>query len=110
MLLAEGYAATIDDDGDVEWKIEGSRCYLLVLNNGKSILFKTSFRDTDATLQKVNRWNQTKRYSRAYLDEDGDPVLELDLDLVGGATKARIIDYFRTCFASFKAWHEEVVK
>jgi putative serine protease PepD len=38
-------------------------------------------------LATVNGWNQKNRFSRAYLDTEGDPVVESDLDLSGGVTK-----------------------
>ena len=105
----EGYAVSLDDDGDLMWKIEGFRTYLLISDSGEYIQFQTSFEDTEATLETVNAWNQTKRYSRTYLDDDGDPILELDLDLEGGVTHARIVDYLKTCRLSFQSWMNEVV-
>ncbi len=35
--------------------------------------------------KRINTWNQTRRYTRVYLDKDGDPVMEADVDLDGGA-------------------------
>jgi hypothetical protein len=35
-------------------------------------------------LKKVNKWNHSKNFTRAYLDKDGDVILESDLDLDGG--------------------------
>jgi len=109
ILKDEGYAVSIDDDGDLEWKIEGFRTYLLISDDGEYIQFQTSFEDTEATMETVNAWNQSKRYSRSYLDDDGDPILELDLDLEGGVTHARIVDYLKTCRLSFQSWLNEVI-
>lgn len=41
----------------------------------------------------VNAWNQAKRGSRAYLDEDGDVALEADLYLRGGVTRDTIVEF-----------------
>jgi len=41
----------------------------------------------------VNAWNQAKRGSRAYLDEDGDVALEADLYLRGGVTRDTIAEF-----------------
>jgi hypothetical protein len=60
-------------------------------------------------LKDVNEWNRTKRYSRSYLDEEGDPFLELDLDLAGGVLKERIVDFLSTCRQSFLIWYDEVL-
>ncbi|MDY6961645.1 MAG: YbjN domain-containing protein [Pseudomonadota bacterium] len=38
------------------------------------------------SLETINNWNRDKRFSRAYLDETGDAVIEMDLDMVAGVT------------------------
>ncbi|MDX2102977.1 MAG: YbjN domain-containing protein [Alphaproteobacteria bacterium] len=38
----------------------------------------------------VNHWNLRERWSRAYIDEDGDPVLEMDINAVGGIGSANL--------------------
>jgi len=111
IMLAEGYnaqALTLDKDGDVVWKLDGYRTNLIIDDDGDSIEFSSAFTDP-STLEKVNAWNRSKRYSRSYLDADGDPVLELDLDLSGGVTQERILDFLRTCELSFEAWRKEVL-
>lgn len=109
LMKAEGYGVRIDEDGDLEWKIDGYRTYMLVADDSESVQFRVGFNDGTATLEKVNDWNSNKRYSTSYLDKEGDPVLELDLDLAGGVTKARMLDYLTTCRVSFEAWVDEVV-
>lgn len=37
-----------------------------------------------APLEKINAWNAGKRYGKVYLDDDGEVVLEYDLNLTGG--------------------------
>ena len=109
ILKEEGYAVSTDQDGDLLWKIEGYRTYLIVSDKGQYVQFQSSFEETEATIEKVNEWNKTKRYSRSYLDDDQDPILELDLDLEGGITRARINSFLKTCAVSFKGWLKEVV-
>ena len=109
LMAEEGYSTSIDKDGDIVWKIEGFKSYLFILDDGAALQFHSSFINDGATLKKINEWNQSKRYSRSYLDDDGDPTLELDLDLAGGITRERIKDYLKTCRASFNAWYAEVV-
>ena len=72
--------------------------------------FYVTFSDVDVTLATANEWNKTKRYSRTYLNEDGNPCLELDLDLVGGVSKERILGFLTTCRASFQLWFVEVLQ
>lgn len=78
---------------------------------GTLIISKTSLQyfaaargDGDQVLAKVNKWNQDKKYSRSYVDKDNDPILELDLDMAGGVTFARVEDYLVTVTKSLMAW------
>ncbi len=107
----EGYAVEPDKDNDLIWKIEGTKCLLMTSDSkGSTIVFRTSFRTKKVTLEAINEWNKSKRYSRSYLDKDGEPVLQLDLDLAGGITKDRILDFLSTCKASLNAWIKEVIQ
>lgn len=63
--------------------------------------------DDPPSLERVNEWNRKKRFSRAYLDEEGDPVLEADLDLAGGVADGAIrafLDLFEENLRAFAAW------
>ena len=45
------------------------------------------------TLDRINEWNRTKRFGRAFLDKENDPILEMDVDLDdGGLSRALFID------------------
>jgi hypothetical protein len=83
---------------------------LFVTDNNQSIKFYSSFKSEDVTLSKVNNWNKSKRLSNSYLDDNGHPVLELELDITGGVTRDRIADFLKTCRLSFSAWVDEVVQ
>jgi hypothetical protein len=110
IMKAEGYEAVIDKNNVVIWKLEGFKSQLFVAEDSEAVQYHTSFRDGKATLKRVNEWNRTKRFSRTYLDDNGDPHLELDLDLEGGVTVDRLLDFLKTCRASFDAWCKEVVE
>lgn len=44
-------------------------------------------------LERINEWNRGKRFGRAYLDKEDDPILEMDVDLDdGGLSPALFID------------------
>ena len=110
LMSDEGYAVTIDGDGDLIWKIDGYRALMVFGKDHESIQFRAAFGDGNATLRKVNDWNKRVKYSRSYLDNEDNPVLELDLDLAGGVTRARILDFLHTCRISFSAWQSDVVR
>jgi len=109
LMKKNGFAVSIDDDGDILWMVEGYRTSLMISDDKENILFQSSFQDTSATLETVNNWNRSKRYSRTYLDDENDPILESDLDLEGGVTHAHVINFIRTCRTSFEAWLNEVI-
>ncbi len=109
LMQGEGYSVTKEGQGII-WKIDGKRSVVLVSQSGNGLLFMTAFSDGNATPEKINAWNKTKRYSRTYLDDEGDPVLEVDLDLEGGVSHARVLDYLKTCRVSLAAWTQEVIR
>jgi hypothetical protein len=45
------------------------------------------------SLDLINQWNRSQRFGRAYLDNEGDPILEMDVDLDdGGLSRLLFID------------------
>ena len=111
IMAAQGYNATqLDEDGDLLGRIEGVPFYIIISQDKHSMVFRYSASGSNATVAKCNQWNLSKKYSRAYMDKDGDPVLELDLDLEGGVTVARIKDYILTCKVSMIVFRQEVVQ
>jgi hypothetical protein len=50
--------------------------------NCTTISFVTGFTDLDnVSLPRINDWNRQNRFARAYLDEERDPMLVMDVDL-----------------------------
>ena len=47
--------------------------------------------DTDA----INDWNRTRRLSRAYLDDENDPILETDLLANAGYNEEQFLEWFK---------------
>ena len=48
---------------------------------------------TPVSLEKLNEWNRSKRFGRAFLDAENDPILEMDVDLDdGGLSQDLFID------------------
>lgn len=59
--------------------------------NCEDLNFYLGFLDIKPTLEEINDWNFNKRFSRAYLDQDKDACVEMDLDLVQGVS-AKYLD------------------
>ena len=66
------------------FQLDGYRVSLLTQTN--NLMLYSGF-TIKADLAKANDWNQKHRFSQAFLDENGDPVVESDLDVSGGVTK-----------------------
>ncbi len=74
-----------------------------------SLQFHLNF-EARPDFQSVNRWNQDNRYGRAFLDDDGHPVLQYDIDLEGGATLELILEAQKTFRALVEDFNESVVE
>jgi hypothetical protein len=102
-LQKEGFAAKLDKDkvGDpmITSGVSGTTFYIYFYNctdhrNCATVTFRSGY-DLKASpgLEKINEWNRDKRFGRAYLDKEDDPILEMDLDLDdGGMSQALFID------------------
>lgn len=104
-LLASGYRAEMKKDGEGDPMImsasSGTKFGVFFYNctnhaNCATVQFHAGF-DTDPgkapSLEKINAWNRTQRFGRAYLDNEGDPVIEMDIDLDdGGMSQPLFLD------------------
>lgn len=106
--IARGYgSATLatqsNGDPQINGKINGISYQVFFRNctentNCEDLNFYLGFLDLKPTLEVINDWNYTKRFSRAYLDPDQDASVEMDLDLVQGVS-AEYLD------AQFNVWN-----
>jgi hypothetical protein len=55
-----------------------------------SIQFYSGFKKPGIAEARISEWNRTKRFGKAYLDKDGDPRLEMDMDVQHGANTEAI--------------------
>lgn len=93
---ARGYGSatlTTQSNGDpqITGKINGIsyQVYFRNCTNGENcedLNFYLGFLDIKPGLEVINDWNYNRRFSRAYLDQDQDACVEMDLDLVEGVT------------------------
>ncbi|MFN3473922.1 MAG: YbjN domain-containing protein [Blastomonas sp.] len=59
----------------------------------KTVQFYFGFNDRkNFALEKLNEWNRTKRFVRAYRDDDNDPVLVMDVDTDKGGVPQAVFD------------------
>ena len=95
MLESMGYEVEHPKEDVLQFAIEGHSA--LVINKKQNIQLYSYFKkQKKMDLKKINEWNATKRFSRAYLDQDGDAVIEWDIDLEGGTTAGALKESIRT--------------
>jgi len=92
---------------------------ILVKINGRSLLL---FNNEDGDLQAyyslsgakldyrdMNTWNREHRLSRAYLDDEMDPVLEADLLANAGLSRRHVTEFFGVFRQSADAFRKFVI-
>ena len=97
-VMNEGYRAKLDTDdyGDpiIFTSMGGWKTAILTYGCNSegcnSIQFRVTFVADDASIEKANEWNNTKRYLRCYVNDEGDMVGEMDVVLVDGAEADQI--------------------
>lgn len=91
ILESRGWPATLIEEDGKDPYIESSRNnlqFLVIFMNCtdnrrcKTLQYYMGFNDAkNLDLERFNEWNKNKRFARAYKDDEGDPVLEMDVDL-----------------------------
>ena len=62
------------------------------------------------SMESINEWNAEKLFSKAYIDEDGDAVLEMTANLYGGVTQINLDDSFDWWKIIIEEFEAEVVE
>lgn len=103
VLQSFGYRAELSKDSGGDPKISSSSgganfsIFFYGCTNGQNcnaISFSSAFDlDPGSNTELMNEWNQKKRYTKAYLDDEQDPVIDMDVYLGDGGVS---IDNFRT--------------
>ncbi len=93
------------EDGDFGFELAGAK--VILFHSGKSMQLYAGFRHS-SSLESMNEWNKGKRFSRANLDDENDPVLESDQDLEGGASIGAVREFIDTFALSVKAFRDHI--
>jgi Putative bacterial sensory transduction regulator len=120
IVKAQGMQAEIKKtEGEpdyIESKHDGLKYLILFMNcndakrDCKTIQFYMGYNDAkDTPLDKLNSWNRDKRFARAYRDDEGDPVLEMDLDLdFNGIPRENVGEALNTWKALMEAFQTHI--
>ena len=111
-----GLIATMDVDGQGDPKVSSrvSDTKFSVYfygcqdnDNCSSILIKAGYDlNNGISALKINEWNREKRFAKAYIDDEGDPFLEMDVNLdfdgVGNKNFEDTLDWWRLLVEDFE--------
>ena len=110
ILKSEGYASVERHDSDgVTFKIEGKIYGLFIMkDNDLKLYYGTS--GIEVSLSTLNTWNRDFRHSRAFNDNEGDPILEADLLADKGLTEAMVKNFIAVFTVSVARFRKDVLK
>jgi hypothetical protein len=119
IVESQGWPATLiakaGDDPYIESNRDGLKFLVLFMNcdenkKCKTLQYYMGFSDAkEVSLDKLNKWNKNKRFARAYKDDEGDPVLEMDVDLdFAGIPRENIGESFNTWASLMDSFREYV--
>lgn len=79
--------------------------------NCASIMFKAGYDlNNGISALKINEWNRDKRFAKAYIDDEGDPFLEMDVNMafdgLGNKNFADDLDWWRLLVEDFEDFIE----
>jgi hypothetical protein len=84
--LAElGYASSSLEENAYRFEADGTK--FVLFNKSEDVQLYAVWDADGTTLERLNEFNRDKRWVKAYLDDEGDPVIEADLDFEGGVTQ-----------------------
>jgi len=117
IVESQGWPAKLiskaDEDPYIESNRNGLKFLVLFMNcedhkNCKTLQYYMGFNDAkDVSLDRLNEWNKEKRFARAYRDDEGDPVLEMDVDLdFAGLPRENIGETFNTWASLMDSYRE----
>ena len=69
-----------------------------------NLMFSARWESDHFTDESMGDWNRKKRFGKAYLDADGNPALELNVNLFGGVSRENLddtFDWWRLLMAEF---------
>lgn len=117
--IAKGYGRAkliTDQDGDpqIVGRMKGTKytVYFYGCENGRNcddILFTAGWSGHRVSMGDINDWNRNKRYGKAYLDDENDPILELAVNLKYGVTSRNLDDTFDWWGVSLEGFEEGVL-
>lgn len=73
------------------------------------IKFGAGWSGETVSLKKINEWNRAKRFGTAYLDKEGDPNVDMAVNLDYGVSVENLEDTFNFWSLILKSFRKEVL-
>jgi hypothetical protein len=109
LLESSGGKGTEKPNNLVIWEFDSSGISAIKISEDQTnIVFLFFDSKIKANPDKLNKWNQEKAFSKAYIDNDGDAFLELDFDFTDGVSEANFLNFLKICQASFWAFIKDM--
>lgn len=106
VLQAKGYQAEIVKDGTgdpmVKSAVDGTKYRVVFYECDKAgrcgaLEFLVGFDlENGMALPRLNKWNRDERFGHAYLDDENDPYIQMDLNADNGFTSESLGGYVET--------------
>lgn len=80
------------------YTFEVDKIKIVLINSGTTMQLAAVFTGK-ISLSRINEWNRDKKFTRAYLDEDEDVVLDHAIELNGGVTEQNVKEWMKTYVA-----------
>ena len=77
-------------------------------NSCSALQFLGVWKIKNFSSEKINTWNTQKMYSKAYIDKDGDLILEMDVFMRYGMTKKNLEEVFDLWQTSLKHFSQQL--
>ncbi len=108
LLAAAGLDPVAMDDISLVLR-DGSLMVLVFLeDDGESLQAVLPYRGSrHGDRERMDRWNASRRFGRAYIDEDGGPVLASDLLLVPGVGRGAVVSWATIVMDMAAAFRQE---
>ncbi len=90
-----------------KYKLEINGYTSLLLIDDDDIQLYSVF-EYSGSLNRINDWNRTKKFSRAYMDMDGDAILESEISFEGGLTAKAITNFITTYLVSLLVFVDHI--
>lgn len=102
--IARGYGSAtlgMDNVGDpqVTGRIDGNAytIFFYGCTEGRdctNLQFSSGWISDRVDMAMINDWNRSNRFARAYLDDEDDPIIEMDLNMEFGISRRNFDDTF----------------